>query len=148
MLFYIITEGLRALVIGSGNVGRRKIFKLIEGGAEVTVVTKEEPKHLKRGDLRVVLGDGLEYLAKNVESFDLVVAATNDPELNSKISELARQKGKLVNSVTSAEDCNLIFPAVIDYGKFKLGVTTGGRDPSLSKKVKKILQKALRKEDF
>ncbi|MBC7127092.1 MAG: bifunctional precorrin-2 dehydrogenase/sirohydrochlorin ferrochelatase [Candidatus Methanosuratincola petrocarbonis] len=148
MLFYVITEGLRALVVGSGKIGRRKIFKLIEGGAEVTVVTKEDPKLLNREKLKVVIGDGLEYAAENIDNFDLVVAATNDPTINSKISDLARKKGKLVNSVTSPEECSLIFPAVIDYGKFKLGITTGGRDPSLSKKVKKLLQKALREGDF
>uniref|UniRef100_A0A7C3J3Y0 precorrin-2 dehydrogenase n=1 Tax=Candidatus Methanomethylicus mesodigestus TaxID=1867258 RepID=A0A7C3J3Y0_9CREN len=148
MLFYIVTEDLRALVVGSGNVGRRKIFKLIEGGADVTVVTREEPKLFIGKKLKVVIGDGLEYAAENIDDFDLIVAATNDATINSKISALARKKGKLANSVTSPDDCNLIFPAVIDYGKFMLGITTGGRDPTLSKKVKKILHKALRKEDF
>lgn len=147
MLLYISTEGLRTLVVGSGRVGRRKIYKLIGAGAEVTVVTKEEPKDLGE-NVRVVIGDGLDFAVKNIDCFDLVVAATNDPQLNSKISELARQKGKLVNSVTSPEECNVIFPAILDYGKFQLGVTTRGEDPSLSKKVKKILQKALRQEAF
>jgi siroheme synthase-like protein len=144
MLFYVVTEGLRALVIGSGRVGRRKIFKLVDGGAEVTVVTKEEPKHPIGEKVRIVVGDGLDYAANNLDYFDIVVAATDDPVVNSKISELAKQKKKLVNSATSPEDCNLIFPAVIDYGNFQLGVTTGGKDPSLSKKIKKLIRKALR----
>ncbi|MDI9643691.1 MAG: bifunctional precorrin-2 dehydrogenase/sirohydrochlorin ferrochelatase [Candidatus Verstraetearchaeota archaeon] len=147
MLVYISTEGFRALVVGSGRVGRRKIYKLIEAGAEVTVVTKEEPDGLDE-DVKVVIGDGLDFAAKNIDRFDLVVAATNDPQLNSKISELAKQKGKLVNSVTSQEECNVMFPAILDYGKFQLGVTTRGEDPSLSKRIKKILQKALRQETF
>ncbi len=143
MLFYVVTEGLKALVVGSGRVGRRKIFKLIDGGAEVTVVTKEQKHHMD-GKVRIIVGDGLDFATKNLDYFDIVVAATDDPVVNSKISELARQKKKLVNSVTSPEDCSLIFPAVIDYGRFQLGVTTGGRDPSLSKKIKKIIRKALR----
>lgn len=142
MLLYFFTEGMEALVVGSGRIGRRKIFKLINGGANVTVVTKEMPKNLP-DRVNVIIGDGLEYASKNIDKFDIVVAATDDPLVNSKISELARQNKKLVNSVSGLEGCNVAFPAVIDKGSYLIGITTGGRQPSLSKRVKKNLKRAL-----
>ncbi|MEN3006751.1 MAG: NAD(P)-dependent oxidoreductase [Candidatus Methanosuratincola petrocarbonis] len=133
---------MEALVIGSGRVGRRKVFKLVHGGANVTVVTKEIPKGFP-DKVKVIIGDGLEYASKNISKFDIVVAATNDPLVNSKISELAIQNKKLVNSVSGLEGCNVAFPAVIDKGSYLVGITTGGRQPSLSKRVKKDLKRAL-----
>lgn len=146
MLLYFFTDGMKALVVGAGKVGRRKIFKLIEGGADVTVVTKDMPDGIDE-KVRVIIGDGLEYASQHIDEFKIVVAATNNPTVNSKIAQLALQKGKLVNSVTSAEDCNIAFPAVIDGGSYLLGITTGGRDPSLSKRVKKALKKAITRID-
>ncbi|MEM2125249.1 MAG: NAD(P)-dependent oxidoreductase [Candidatus Methanosuratincola sp.] len=145
MLLYIFTEGMKALVVGSGRIGRRKIYKLMQGGAEITVVTKKQPEGLS-DTIRVIIGDGLAYASQYIDEFDIVVAATDDPSVNSKISRLARHKKKLVNCVTGLEDCNVAFPAVIDNGSYLLGITTGGRDPSLSKSVKKKLKRALAKE--
>jgi siroheme synthase-like protein len=146
MLLYFFTDGMKALVVGAGKVGRRKIFKLIEGGADVTVVTKDVPDGIDE-KVKVIIGDGLEYALQHIDEFKIVVAATNDPTVNSKIAQLALQNGKLVNSVTSTEDCNIAFPAVIDGGNYLLGITTGGRDPSLSKRLKKTLKKAITRID-
>ncbi|MEM2001350.1 MAG: bifunctional precorrin-2 dehydrogenase/sirohydrochlorin ferrochelatase [Candidatus Methanomethylicaceae archaeon] len=148
VLLYFTTEGMRVLVVGSGNIGRRKIFKLINGGADVTVVTKGRLDGIESFGAKIEIGDGLEYLSKNIDQFDMVVAATNDPELNSKISKLAMHHRKLVNSVTSSEECNIMFPAILDYKKFQIGVTTGGSDPKLAKRVKEKLSQLIKPEEF
>lgn len=146
LLLYLVTEGMRVLVIGSGKIGRRKISKLIAGGADVTVVTKGGAEGLESMGVRVEMGDGLEYLSKNLDRFDMIVAATDDPELNSRISDMAMRHKKLVNSVTSSEECNVMFPAILDYKDFQIGITTCGRDPRLSKKVKERLSVMIRAE--
>lgn len=142
ILLYFIADGTRALVIGSGTVGRRKIYKLLEAGMDVTVVTKEEEK--KFGNkVKVVVGDGLQYVMNNIDRFEIIVAATDDVQLNATISNIAKRRGKLVNSVTSKENCNIFFPAVLDYESFQVGITTGGDEPRLSKQLKKLIKKAL-----
>ena len=142
MLLYVFTEGMEALVIGAGRIGRRKIFKLIQGGANVTVVTKVKPEGIP-DIVKVIIGDGLEYASKNIDKYDIIVTATDDPLVNSKISDLAKQNKKLVNSVSGLGNCNVAFPAIIDKGSYLVGITTRGEDPSLSKKVKKDLKRAL-----
>ena len=148
MLLYFVTEGIKVLVVGSGRIGRRKISKLIEGGADVTVVTKGDIGGLVSMGAKVEIGDGLEYVSRNLDKFDMVVAATDNKELNSKISELAKRHKKLVVSVTSHEDCNVMFPAVLDYKKFQIGITTRGLDPGLSRKIKEKLSLTIRPEEF
>ncbi len=148
MLLYFVTEGMRVLVVGSGAIGRRKISKLVESGAEVTVVTKDDAKGLDAMGVEVERGDGLEYLSRNLDRFDMIVAATDSKEINSKISELAMRHRKLVVSVTSHEECNVMFPAVLDYKKFQIGITTHGLDPKLSRKIKEKLSLMIRPEEF
>ncbi len=148
LLLYVVTEGMKVLVVGSGKIARRKILKLISGGADITVVTKDRSEAVGSLGVKIEIGDGLEYLSKNLDRFDMIIAATNDSRLNSKISELATRQKKLVNSVTSSEECNVMFPAILDYKKFQIGITTGGSDPALSKKVKETLMRMIKPEDF
>ncbi|MGC8936225.1 MAG: precorrin-2 dehydrogenase/sirohydrochlorin ferrochelatase family protein [Candidatus Methanomethylicaceae archaeon] len=148
LLLYVVTEGMKVLVVGSGKIARRKILKLISGGADITVVTKDKSEAVGSLGVKIEIGDGLEYLSKNLDRFDMIIAATNDSRLNSKISELATRQKKLVNSVTSSEECNVMFPAILDYKKFQIGITTGGSDPALSKKVKETLMRMIKPEDF
>lgn len=148
LLLYVVTEGMNVLVIGSGKIARRKILKLISGGADITVVTKDKSETVESLGVKIEIGDGLEYLSKNLDHFDMIIAATNDSELNSRISELATRQKKLVNSVTSSDECNVMFPAILDYKNFQIGVTTGGSDPALSKKVKEMLMQMIKPEDF
>ena len=146
-LLFIRLDGKKSLVIGAGNVARRKIFKLIESGSEVTVVTKSKPGFLD-GKATVIIGDGFEFVSSHVENYDLIVAATDNKTLNAKIARLASEKGKLVNVVTDPELSTFVFPAVIDYGSIKIGVTTSGTAPIVSKTIKKRIEKAIPREEF
>ena len=146
-LLFLKLDGMRALVIGSGAVARRKIFKLMNAGVEVTVVSKEKPEFLE-GKAKVVVGDGLAYSSSNIDRFDIIVAATGNKVLNAEVAMLARAKGKLVNVVTDPSSCTFFFPAVVDYGDIQIGITTFGDAPLVSKLIKKRIEKAVSCEDL
>lgn len=146
LMFYIKMKGLKALVIGAGRIARRRIFKLRSAGADVTVVADKKPEQQLRG-VRFEVADGLEYVRRHVEEFDIVVAATNNEELNNAIADLALKKRKLV-SVTTSQMGNIFFPAIIHINGVQIGVSTEGRSPLITKFVKGRLLKAFTREDL
>ncbi len=147
MMFFVKTSDLRVLVVGSGKIARRKIFKLSKAGADVVVVSKEKPRFTAAG-VKFEVEDGLEYAKKNINNFDIVVAATDDKKLNSAVAELALKKRKLINVVTDPDKCNIFFPAVADFKNLQIGITTRGKSPLMAKMIKKKILKAIQKEDL
>lgn len=136
---FLNLQGKKAVVVGGGNIAERKILSLLKAGAEVTVVspaitarlckekTKKSIKHIARcyrkGDLR--------------GSF-LVIAATDDPSVNTQV---AKDAPSLVNVVDVPKECSFIAPSVIKRGPLTIAISTGGVSPAFSKTIRQELEK-------
>lgn len=126
----LVLEGsaISALVVGGGRVAVRKVTALLDAGARVRVVALSIDAALQ--ELRA----GFATLQITRQAYDgtrlgdalLVVAATDDPELNARIAADARSCGKLVNVVDAPELGNCIMPAVHRVGELAVAVSTGG----------------------
>jgi precorrin-2 dehydrogenase/sirohydrochlorin ferrochelatase len=129
------------LVIGGGVIAQRKIESLMEAGANIVVASKDLTpqikKYEKEGRIVVV---GREYDKAFLEEVFMVIAATDDAELNHRISQDAIEKGLLVNAVDQPKDCNFIFPSVVKRGDLVLAISTSGKSPALAKKIRERLE--------
>ena len=80
------------------------------------------------------------YDEKYIKDDFVVVAATNNKEGNHQIGTYCRQYGKLVNVVDDKELSNFTVPSFVKRGDLLLSVSTGGKSPSLSSKIRKDLE--------
>lgn len=137
---YLDVEGKKILVIGLGEVGKRRAKKLSDHGGEVKAV-----------DQNPVTISGVETIQDEIEvdnipsleDFFLVVAATNDEELNSKIAEKAREENVLVNRAGDFEEGDVAFPAIVKNLQGEISITSLGENPSLIKKIKERMEDEL-----
>ncbi len=143
MAYYPIMVDLtdrEVLVIGGGSVAARKISTLVEYGASVSVAAREiDPEissYIDEGKVRYL---GEEYSLVYLKEKFLVIAATDDAELNHRISLAAEAKGMLINAVDQPADCNFIVPSIIRRGDLTVSVSTSGKSPALAKKIRKDL---------
>lgn len=129
------------VVIGGGVVAQRKIESLLGAGANMVVVSKtltpQIREYKEEGRIAVV---GREYDKALLEEVFMVIAATDEAELNHRISRDAMEKGLLVNAVDQPKDCNFIFPSVLKRGDLVLAISTSGKSPALSKKIRERLE--------
>lgn len=138
---FLELEGKIALVIGGGRVSERKIQTLLSYGASIDIVSKQLTDKLKElvevGKIRHL---GEEFREAYLDNAFLVVAATDDKLLNHKVSERARERGLLVNAVDQPGDCNFIVPSVVKRGDLLIAISTSGKSPALSKKIRRGLE--------
>ena len=138
---FIQLEGEVALVVGGGSVARRKVETLLEHGASVRIVSRmlcSELEHL-------ITKDDIQFLGKDfrkdfLEGVFLVIAATDNKELNHRISQAARVKGLLINAVDQPEDCNFIVPSIVNRGNLQIAISTSGKSPAMAKKIREDLE--------
>ena len=128
------------LVVGGGKVAARKVAMLREFGAAVTVVAPAPNGQDARSPLNAG-GGGVHWVRRafqddDVEGQTLVVAATDDAELNGRVAALCRARGIPVNVVDDPPNCTFIFPAVVRKGPIVAAVSSGGASPVAAKLVR------------
>ena len=131
--------GRRAVVVGGGAVGMRKIAGLLAAGADVTLVTPEPPADALAG-VNVLTQP---YAPDTLAGAFLVFACTNEADLNARISADARAAGALVNSVDRPDECDFHVPAVVADGDVVVAIGTAGASPALAANLKRRLAAAL-----
>jgi siroheme synthase-like protein len=138
---FLYMKNKQVLVVGGGKVGKRRATLLQQAGAKVTVI---EPNIVHIPGVRVLRKKLNIHKLPSFKKYFLVVAATDDPSLNSAISEKAKREGCLVNRADSYENGDVIFPAVAKTKNFTIAISSGGRNPRMSKRAKEVLERAFR----
>jgi precorrin-2 dehydrogenase/sirohydrochlorin ferrochelatase len=113
---------------------------LLACGARVTVVSPEatEELHQAAGQGRIILRLR-EYESADLNGMLLVIGATDNEDLNRRVSTDAEQRKILCNIADRPDKCNFILPAVIERGDLVITVSTSGRSPALAKKLRRAL---------
>ena len=129
----------KCLVVGGGNVAWRKVCSLKEAGARVTVVSPEFCPEMGKET-------GIERIQQKYEEgfldgVSVVVASTDDEEVNKKVYYDAVKRGILVNVVDRPEFCSFIVPATISRGDLNISISTGGASPALARNIRESLEK-------
>jgi len=137
-------ERKKIVIFGGGEVGERKatLFK----DADVLVASKTFTQRLRRlaeeGSVKLLTCDlnkvDIELL---IDGAFLVIPATNDSGLNSKVVELAKKHNVLTNPVDGAGD--IVIPSVIKRGDIVIGISTLGKSPAMSKFLRKKLEQVV-----
>ncbi len=135
---FLDLQGKTALVVGGGAVAERKIETLLGFGASICIVTNTLTDKLKRlVDVGKIRCTGKKFISEHLKGVFLVVAATDDKELNHKISQAAREKGLLINAVDQPSDCNFIVPSIVRRGDLMIAISTSGKSPALAKTIRR-----------
>ena len=141
MLYPINLEikDIKITIIGGGEVAYRKCKNFLDFGKSIRVVSPEfiDKFDLIKKDVELVYD---RYKEEYIKDSFIVVAATNNKEINKNISIYCRNCGKLINVVDDINLSNYIVPSYIKRGDLLISISTGGKSPSLASKIKKELE--------
>ncbi len=131
--------GRRCLVIGGGEVGVEKVEGLLTCDASVTVIAPDVEPVLEEYAREGSLGwERREYAGPaDLEGAFLVIAATNDSEVNIAVFHDAERRAMLANVVDVPPLCNFILPAIVRTGPLAIAISTAGASPALAKRMKR-----------
>jgi siroheme synthase-like protein len=139
--FYIAClklRGRRCLVVGGGAIGLEKVEGLLACDGTVRVIAPEVGPELeelaREGSIawerRAYAG------AEDLEGMFMVIACTDDTDVNIRIYEDAERRAMLVNVVDVPPLCNFILPAILRTGPLAIAISTAGASPALAKRMK------------
>jgi uroporphyrin-III C-methyltransferase/precorrin-2 dehydrogenase/sirohydrochlorin ferrochelatase len=137
-------RGRRCLVVGAGTVATRRAEVLVGEGAVVTVVaTRASDSVAAMAAAGSVSLHARPFVESDVEGSLFVFAATDDREVNVRVSEAARSRGVLVNVADDPELCDLHVPARVQRGALQIAVASDGEAPFVVKRLRQLLDRRM-----
>jgi siroheme synthase-like protein len=136
----LLAKGRSCLVVGGGTVALRKIDTLLDYGVRVTVVAPEVlDKILYYADRDRLTVEKREYRSPEAASYHMVISASDNVDVNRRVSDDCEKAGVLLNVVDNPSLCNFIFPAMLTRDCLTIAVSTDGQAPFLSSHLKLVL---------
>jgi len=140
--FYIAClklTGRRCVVVGGGEIGLEKTEGLLACDAAVTLISPDA-----NAALRALAAEGSitwqarEYAGpEDLEGVFMVIACTDDTDVNIRVFDDAERRAMLVNIVDVPPLCNFILPAIVRTGPLAIAISTAGASPALAKRMKR-----------
>nr|WP_153569351.1 siroheme synthase CysG [Acinetobacter nosocomialis] len=135
----------RCLIVGGGHIALRKATLLAKAGAIIDIVAPEIEEQL----LQLVTAISGQHFAEVFSEkflstpYRLVIAATNDPQVNKTVFEQCEVRNLLVNSVDDIPNCRFMVPAIIDRSPLVISVASNGTSPVLSRQIRTQLETSI-----
>ena len=141
----------KAIVIGGGTEGLRKVHGLLDQGCEITMITNRLNKDIKKlsddGKLRLI-----KRRIKNASILNefsdifLILAATDNKELNRKLVERGRSIGSFVYAADDPIISDFSYTSLVNIeGLIQVAISTSGKSPIMARKIRMKVEKMVRK---
>jgi precorrin-2 dehydrogenase/sirohydrochlorin ferrochelatase len=148
-------DGKTVMVIGGGSEGYRKLQNFLDSSAEITVVSSEFSKDVQvlasQGKIRlsqIHITDAQNFIAPLTPRPDLLLAVTDNSELNVQLVLSAKKLGCIVYCVSDPSLSDFILPAVAQVGEVKIAVSTGGKSPAMARVLRQRIERLVTPEDL
>ena len=133
------------LIVGGGHIAYRKALLLHKAGACISVISPEIDAQL----LEIVTVTQGQYIAapfnpeSSLRAYRLVIAATDNADVNRQVFEACEAENVLVNSVDDPPHCRFMVPAIIDRSPLVISVASNGTSPVLSRQIRTQLESTI-----
>ncbi len=138
------------MVVGAGKEAQKRINSLLKNNCKILVISNKiskpveslvKQKKIEFKKLEIKNGNFLK-----TEKPDIVITTTDDKNVNEKIISQAKKRKILAYSSDNPEMSDFSNPAIIDLQDIvQIAIFTGGRSPSMSKKIKEQIEKSVKK---
>lgn len=151
MIIDLNVNNRKAVVIGGGTEGLRKIHGLLDQECEITVITSRLNNQLKKmmADGRIKL---IKSRIKDVEILDgfknvfLILAATDDKVLNRKLVDKGRSMGAFVYAADDPKISDFSYASLVNVeGLIQVAISTSGKSPIMARKIRMKIERMVHK---
>lgn len=147
---FLKLDQLETLIVGGGYVGLEKITGLIRNDplARIKLVALEI-----RDEIRImaqqfpgILLVERAFEEQDLDGIDVVILATANRETNHRIRKISKSRGIITNVADTPDLCDFYLGSTVKKGNLKLGISTNGKSPTVSKRLRQLFEEALPEE--
>jgi precorrin-2 dehydrogenase / sirohydrochlorin ferrochelatase len=141
---FLKLENLQTLLVGGGNVGLEKLEALLLNSPQSDIMIVAD---FFKDELLALAADhpGVKIIHRkfrmdDLKEKDIVVLATDDPELHKRIKEETRKQRILTNVADTPALCDFYLGSVVRKGDLKIAISTNGKSPTMAKRLRQFFE--------
>jgi len=124
----------KIIIIGGGYIALEKLTRLLDFTTNIELIAREFNDDIKllidKNKLKHI---EKEYEVGDIVSFDIIIAAIDDINLQKGIYTESRDYNCLCNCVDVQKYCDFIFPSYVKKGDLTIAISTSGTSPAMAK---------------
>ncbi|MCU0467781.1 MAG: bifunctional precorrin-2 dehydrogenase/sirohydrochlorin ferrochelatase [Arcicella sp.] len=140
---FLKLEELNVLLVGGGNVGLEKLSAMLNNSPDAHVKVVAD---LFRDDLLAYAKDypnvkliNRKFEFSDLNHVDLVILATDNPDLHASIKRITAERHILCNVADTPDLCDFYLGSIVQKGDLKIGISTNGKSPTMAKRMREFL---------
>ena len=143
---FLKTSKLSILIVGGGNVAEEKLTFMTKSSPDANVIMvspefRESTLQLaKKYNVELVLD---EYHEKYLVGKHMIVATTDNPEVNIQVYKDCRALDKLVNVADNPPYCDFYMGGIVTKGNVKIAISTNGKSPTTAKRLRQFFEEVI-----
>ncbi|MCP4978048.1 MAG: bifunctional precorrin-2 dehydrogenase/sirohydrochlorin ferrochelatase [Maribacter sp.] len=143
---FLKTSKLSILIVGGGNVAEEKLTFLTKSSpdANVTMVSPEfrgsTLQLAKKYNVELILD---KYHEKYLTGKHMIVASTDNPEVNIQVYQDCRKLDKLINVADNPPYCDFYMGGIVTKGNVKIAISTDGKSPTTAKRLRQFFEEVI-----
>ncbi|WP_088042062.1 bifunctional precorrin-2 dehydrogenase/sirohydrochlorin ferrochelatase [Bacillus sp. EAC] len=130
-------ENKRIVIIGGGKIAFRKAKSFVKSGATITIISPEIVEEFN--EFPSILWIKKHFEKEDITNAHVIIAATDDQKVNNYIKECTSDF-QWFSDVSDQNKSDFHTPAVVRRGDLVISISTSGKSPILSKKIKHELE--------
>lgn len=132
------------LLVGGGEVAERKARLLMDAGAVISVVAPTfTPQFMQWQNEQRLQCFTAEFSVADLADKWLVIAATDNEQVNQLVYQQATEQRIFCNVVDSPKQASFIMPSVIDRSPIMVAISSGGKAPVLARILREKMEQWL-----
>jgi precorrin-2 dehydrogenase/sirohydrochlorin ferrochelatase len=143
---FLKVSKLNVMIIGGGTVGLEKLSFLLKSSPNANVVVAAIEFTKEMVDLANEFNIPLMWrpYSKNLlHKQHMVIAATNNIEVNKEIYRDAKSKQLLVNVADTPDLCDFYLGSIVTKGNVKVAISTNGKSPTMVKRLRQFFEEVI-----
>ncbi len=144
---FLKLNNLNVLIVGGGNVGLEKLSFLLKSSpnANVEVVATYFLPELvdlvnKHDSVKLTMK---KFKKKMLKKRHMVIACTDDLEVNKRIYDLSRERYLICNIADTPPLCDYYLGGIVTKGNVKIAISTNGKSPTTAKRLREFFEEVI-----
>lgn len=144
---FLKTETAHFLIVGGGNVGLEKTETLLRQNPKIRITIVAPLFHSKLKEIsnqyKNISCFERAFEESDLQNIDFVIIATDKPEVNLAVRELAKSKRIKVNAADQPDLCDFYLGSIVNKGSLKIAISTNGKSPVLARRMREYFSEVI-----
>ncbi len=129
----VLLRDPKILLVGGGNVAFQKAMVLADNNIDFSIISSAYIPEFGQFTVPAKIKC---FEKQDADTYNIIVDATGNQEVNHLIKEVKQERFVLINTVDVPQECDFYFSSLLQYANLKIAISSDGASPTFTQVVR------------